>query len=407
MTGQGLVQDIVFRGLRARLRLTDADEVLPVLRAVARGWAFDQADADPEAPVFYAISGLPGTRLFHCECRLDDRPSRRFDAVNAVCDAVAVLASALPAERGDLICLHAAGVEIGGRMVIFPNIRKAGKSTLSAALAMAGYRVFSDDVIPVAFGQDGQAFGLAMGMAPRLRLPLQESFGEAFRLWVDQVAGPANRQYQNLAIPDLPVHGTAAPVGAYVILDRQDDPGSARLEGVSPDAAMDALLHQNFTRDRHSGDILQAMAGTLAQRPVFRLTYSRLDEAVACLGAAFGIWPDQGAQALSETREFRLARFDAAKPEVPLDGPRLRQREGTVADRIGDGLYLADPDGLAIHRMDPMATVIWTLLEEPVTPQEIREILAEAFPDADPAQISDDVQRLLRMLRNAGLIVAA
>jgi hypothetical protein len=57
--------------------------------------------------------------------------------------------------------------------------------------------------------------------------------------------------------------------------------------------------------------------------------------------------------------------------------------------------------------MDPMATVIWTLLEEPITPQEIREILAEAFPDADPVQISDDVQRLLRMLRNAGLIVAA
>lgn len=401
------MQDIVFRGLTAPLRLVGAEAILPILRQVALGWPVEAMPARDGAAPFYTVTSSRDDPRLTCECHVDDRPVRRYDAVNAVCDVVAALALALPAERPELICLHAAGVEMAGRLVVFPNIRRAGKSALSAALAREGHRVFSDDVIPVLFPEGGPALGVAMGMAPRLRLPLPETSGQGFRDWVGQVAGPANRQYQYLRLEGQPAHGEALPVGAFVILDRRDDPVDARLDPVAPDEAMDALLHQHFTRDRHSVDILRRIADTLTQRPVFRLTYAGLDEAVACLRRAFAGWTGPGPTGVFKAPViFRLP--DPAPPPAPVAGPRARfgQRPGNLAVRLGQTLYLADAEGRAIHRMDPLAAAIWTLIEEPITRPDLVDLLCAAFPDAGGDRIAADIDRLLRHLTTLGLVVA-
>lgn len=398
-------RDVVFEGMAAPLRLEGAEAVRELVPKVMTGWPFREEGADPAAKPFYTIQDTADAGLFRCEWHVEERPVRRFDPVNAVCDAVSAMPFALAAGDDRLICLHAAAVEMAGRLVVFPNLRRAGKSTLSAALAMDGHRLFSDDVLPLAFTMDNQALGRALGIAPRLRLPLPDNAPQAFRDWVAGVAGPQNRQYLYLNLPDLPPHGAISPVGAFVILDRQEDGTAARLDRVPPDLAMDALLRQNFTRDRHSGDILQAMAATLADRPVYRLTYSGLAEAVDCLSGAFRQWPDNlRALAGAQERRFRLAWFDVPEPVMQPGEASIRQRAGTIAEQIGEALYLADPEGLGIHRMDPLATVIWAVLEEPATPQDIQEILAEAFPSTDPKAIAADLQRLLRMLRAARLI---
>lgn len=402
MNGPKRVRDIVFRGLTAPLRLDGAEAILPVLREAASGWPFDLRPADPAAAPFYKVTARSGTDLLWCECPLDDRPDRWFDPVNAACDAISALALALPAERPELICLHAAGVAMAGRLVVFPNIRRAGKSTLSAALAKAGLAVFSDDVVPVSF-PGGDAQGLAMGIAPRLRLPLPDALDAAFRDWADQSAGPSNRQYRYLRLAGQPIHGDSLPIGAFVILDRQASSGPARLEPMPPDAAMDALLHQNFTRDRHSADILRLMAAVLAARPVHRLTYSDLPGAVACLTAAFADWPDPmsaggRAPALRQATE-PPAPSKAADPALPVG-----QRPGSLGVTIGQTLYLADAEGRAIHRMDPLAAAIWGLIEEPMCAGDLAALLSDAFPNAGLARISDDVQRLLEQLRLFGLV---
>jgi hypothetical protein len=273
---------------------------------------------------------------------------------------------------------------------------------------MAGHALFSDDVLPLSFSGHAGALGRALGIAPRLRLPLPDAAPEDFRDWVTRVSGPQNRQYLYLSLPDLPAHGVIRPVGAFVILDRRDEATDAQLERVAPDVAMDVLLHQNFTRDRHSGDILQAMAATLANLPVFRLTYSGLAEAVTCLNDGFAQWPDdRPAQTPLAERRFRLAQFEG--PNLPVRDTQalLRQRMGTISERIGDTLYLADPEGLAIHRMDALATVIWSVLEDAVTAQDILDLLVEAFPDADPGKIGADLQGLLGMLHRNRLIETA
>lgn len=395
------MQDIFFDGLAAPLRLKQAGQVRSLLPEVAPGWPHVVRAADPELPPFFTIRAQPGTALFHTENHLEPAPPRPMDALNAACDAMAGLALALPAEDAGVICLHAAGVAMAGRLVVFPNVRRAGKSTLSAALAHRGYPVFSDDVLPLSFPDGGPVLARSMGIAPRLRLPLPERASPDFRDWVAANPGPENRQYKYLRLPGQPARGEALPVGAFVILDRQEEPGTARLDPVPADAAMDALLHQNFTRDRHSGDILAEMARALGGLPLFRLRYSGLEDAVACLADAFARWPGPVPGAGGPPRIFRLARFDAV-PAAP--GPRLVQRPGTIAREIGATLYLADAEGRAIHRMDPLAAAIWEMLAEPASPEEIAALLAEAFPDTDPARLRADLGRLLEGLAGQGLL---
>lgn len=405
-TDQRRVQDIVFRGVSAPLRLTAAEAVLPVLHKVASGWP--HATGTSDTPPFFSITGEAGEPLFWCDCHIEDRPRRRFDPVNAVCDVVSAMALALPAERPELICLHAAGVAFGDRLVIFPNIRKAGKSTLSAALAQAGHPVFSDDVIPIFFDAGQRAHGLAMGFAPRLRLPLPERAGQAFRDWVTVVAGPANRQYQYLSLPDQPQHGASLPIGAFVILDRKDEPVTARLDPVAPDQAMDALLFQNFTRDRHSGDILKVMAAMLTDLQVYRLTYCALEDAVETLRSGLSDLTAAGARDTSdEWLAFRMVEVvPPVRKRLPTDG-RVGQRMGTLALPIGGTMYLADADGRAIHRMDPLAAAIWALIEDPMPVREVVDIMVEAFPNTPPDQVASDILALLKRLYRAGLIATA
>ncbi|MFM7444048.1 MAG: PqqD family protein, partial [Tabrizicola sp.] len=124
-----------------------------------------------------------------------------------------------------------------------------------------------------------------------------------------------------------------------------------------------------------------------------------------CLAAGFAEWPDDGPTAtLGEELAFQLARFDGPDLAPRSDDDPIRQRMGTIAEEIGNTLYLADPEGLAIHRMDALASVIWSVLEDPVTPQDILDLLLEAFPETDAAKVATDVQALLAMLHGARLI---
>lgn len=401
-------QDVIFHGIAAPLRLTGAETILPVLQEVAFGWPCRTDATDPQAAPFFSIAASAEDALFTCESHVQGTAPRRFDAVNAICDAMVGLALALPAEHPDLICLHAAAVAIGGRLVVFPNVQRAGKSTLSAALARSGHALFSDDVVPLSFAPDGSARGHAMGIAPRLRLPLPEALGQGFRDWAEGVGGPRNRQYLYLTLPTQPPRGAVLPLGAFVILDRKDTPVDARLEPVGPEVAMDALLFQNFTRDRHSGDILQVMAAVLSDRPVFRLRYHDLGGAVACLEQEFGHWPDTlPAETDMPTQRFRLADLDAALPETGPEGRPLKQRPGTTEVWLGERLYLADAAGRAIHRIDPLGAVIWQVLAEPTAPDEIATLLVETFPETPRDRIEADLARLLTQMGDAGLTAPA
>ena len=403
-----LTTDVVFEGVEAPFRVHDADHILQLLPQIVTGWPFEQRPANLFLQPFFSVRSAPDdVKRVMGETHVQNKPARKLDLVNALCDMVATLPFALADADDRIICLHAAGVQFGDRLVVFPNIRRAGKSTLSCALAMAGHPVFGDDVLPTCFDTAGHAYGQAIGVAPRLRLPIPERLNHAFRTWVEETPGPRNEQYKYLSLSDQPAKGRMLRVRGFVVLDRQESPSAARLSSVSADDAMSALLHQNFTRDRHSADILAAIATTLSAEPCFRLTYFDLEDAVSCLETAFeSDVRASGVPLPSEFRHFRMADLESSVSTKLLPDAKVRRCEGCLAKEIGGTLYLSDPEGRAIRRLDPLAAAIWGVLEEPTSVPDLEHLLCEAFPAESPDRIATDPDKLLRRLAKARLIAS-
>ena len=389
---------LCFRGLAAPVDLGGATDLADLARAVCPGWPIE-VTSTTDTPAFFKalpdgdryLVGPPGG------------PMKRVDALNAVCDIVA----ALPDDRGflsrALLCLHTAAVSMGDGLVLFPNTKKAGKSTLAVALADAGHAVFTDDYLRVIRAGDGTALGVANGVLPRLRLPVPQALGDrAGPQALGDRAGPRNRQYLYAEVSALPAEGQTEALRALVFLDRNEG-AAATLTEVTADEAMRAMLYQNFGRHLHSGTTLAAMAPIVEGLPRFRLTYDDPTDAAALLEARMPDLPATVARLPDALDQTILDDLPDSEPRWRVGTPARQVRDVARRD-IGEGVYLADPEGRAIERLDPLAAVIWDMLEDGAAAPEITRLLGDAFPDTPPGTIADDVDRLLRKLARAGLI---
>jgi Coenzyme PQQ synthesis protein D (PqqD) len=395
-----------FAGLAAPIVLDGCAELIDTIARIAPGWPHDLvaagASVEPAATIRpdgsdrYLIStlGMPGAE-------------RRYDAVDAVCDMIVELSLELHRSGEWLMCLHAAAIEVAGRLVILPNIRRAGKSTLTACLAARGHRVFSDDFFPVSISAKGHLLGHATGILPRLRLPVPESFSAGFRDWVASNEGDGNHRYKYLALPEVPPHGTPLPLGAMIFLDRREG-AVPELGPMATADAVAALLHQNFARGVHSGTVLATTEALFATVPAYRLSYGSAEEAAELLGKRFADWPDEPAilQDAPAFRRVEEAAFTA--PEAAFDPAAAYVRaEGIREMELAGDRYLADASGRGIHRLNAGALAVWHLIAEPLSLAEICDILTEAFPDISPIQIASDSASTLRDFVENRLAVAA
>jgi hypothetical protein len=69
-------------------------------------------------------------------------------------------------------------------------------------------------------------------------------------------------------------------------------------------------------------------------------------------------------------------------------------------------VFLADGQGAAIHHLNPIGTAIWSLLAEPMTADEITNLLMTAFPDLERNSIESDLQNLIAELLSRNLLSA-
>jgi hypothetical protein len=381
-----------FEGLEAPVDLGGSTELVELLQTICPGWPFELRDQCVASPFFQAIpdgdrflAGVPGGKMKH------------VDGVNAICDIVAALPDDVGFLSDCLLCLHAAAIRIGDGLVLFPNTKKAGKSTLSIALAELGLPLFTDDFIRIRKGDAGRPLGIANGIRPRLRLPPPAGLGE--------LSGPSNGQYQYPQVAELPGNGVSAPLSALVFLDRREGE-TARLEEVSADDAMRGMLFQNFGRHLHSGTTLAALATLVEGLRLLRLTYDAPNDAAWVLREAMAGLPVPDLSFDAVLDQTILADLPELAPRWQA-GARARQVLGVTERRIGEATYVADPEGRAIKRLDPLASAVWEMLAVPFAASDLNEVLAGAFPDTPRERIADDVARLLRDMAAAGLIEAA
>jgi hypothetical protein len=176
--------------------------------------------------------------------------------------------------RRRITSLHASGVEIKGRAVLFCGDAGHGKSTTAAALALKGAAVISEDVLPLELTEDG--FRAVPGY-PRVCL------------WPDAVRNLAGRED---ALPRLtqvwekrylPLDGERArfvhekvPLGLiYVLAPRATDAHAPRVEELRPKDALLELVkntYMNWLLDRQQrAEEFHVLAKLVERIPVRRL----------------------------------------------------------------------------------------------------------------------------------------
>jgi hypothetical protein len=142
-------------GLSAERAIEDA--IAPLLAHVR------VADAEPELVCVIGASG--GNRYFLAadgRVTLDD-----IEAHVAIGAFFQTVIERLHAGMRFQAFVHAAAVTKDGRAVIFPAASGSGKSTLTAYLVARGFQYSSDDLVPLAFENDGVApFPLPLSVKP-------------------------------------------------------------------------------------------------------------------------------------------------------------------------------------------------------------------------------------------------
>ncbi len=329
------------------------------------------------------------------------------EPVNAICAIVAELAWQRLREDPSLLCLHGAAAEFAGRLVVFPATRRAGKSTLSVAMAAAGVRLFTDDFLPVSVGSDGIIRGISSGVSPRLRLPVPAQIGDAANGYMTRRQRVSNGQYSYI-VPlknEGAAFGEALPLGAAVFLERTDG-AEAELEEISTAEALKTLIYQNFSRAGNAGDILAMLEFVALNLPAYRLRYDHAEPAIALLQARFSAWesppPRYRPKApLANEVEEGLKPFTRYKD---VSSGQFEHAEGVQVVSTDGKRFLTGRNGQSIHYLNEGAALIWQILSEPTSVEEAVEILLAAFPEQDPAQIGKDVLHCFKSFGKNGLL---
>lgn len=264
----------------AGLSLRDGGVLEPLLRRVMRDWRM--VESETVEPV---IDVERTDRGFRRRSPWTDGERRFRDPVDALCDLTVDLIHAHAAERPDWLCLHAAALQFGDGLVLFPNTYRAGKSTLAVRLAQAGARLYSDDVLPL----DAEGQGVAMGVLPRLRMPLPETADPAFRDYVERRRGPHNARYHYIDPGEaLARRGERLPVVGVVLLDRSEG-AEARLEPADAGRVLREAILRNFAKGLSALELLDRLERLVRDADCMTLHYSDLEAASERLIERFGL----------------------------------------------------------------------------------------------------------------------
>ena len=393
--GQSTATDIWFDGLNAPVRTVNCDKLIKALAGYFPGWRFSlkAADATPEAALL-AYNG----EAYLIKSQFAKEPKTYKTEVNVVCDLIGALARALLAEDSSVLCFHAAGVQVGAGLLMFPATKRAGKSVLSTALLSDGHSVFTDDYLPVRASPSGPVVGVATGVAPRLRLPLPSELPKNLQEFLDQNHGPENGQYRYVPTARVAKNGTQADFTAIILPERKERAG-AGLTPVSADEAMKVLIHQNFSRGLDAEATLLTLEALLQSIPVFRLIYSDPCEASALLTSTF---QDQLPKKVfrPDTQPRHDADLTAALPDF------LFANKGLARVRVEKKMYTTDAKCSRILHLDPLAASIVELLDHaPATKTQICDEVSLAFPDADTERVKKDVHALIEGLLQQGVLL--
>ena len=390
------VLHLVFDGLEQPIALVDCRHLLDYFPLIFRGWHFDASPDDIQSPIL-TLRLEKSTYILEADWL--KKTIRSTDRVDAICGLAANLVRFYVRGNSDLLCLHGAAAKFTGRLVVFPSKYRAGKSVLSACIAAAGIQLYCDDVLPISIGE---GHGIAPGLAPRLRIPLPDNLSPESVDFIQDRTGLEGRQYLYLDLDNdhLAARGSQAPVGAFILLEREEG-ARLSLEAISEAEVLHRVVWQNFARKAEAPRILERLNQLVSCAQRFRLRYDRAEDAVALLKETFKSWPSMALE--GPNTPLTKAQESISPANVP-PGYYLRKPEISIVAIDGES-FLADTQGATIHHLNPVGSAIWTQLAEPVTIADMVDLLLVAFPDVGGEQVKGDVADLIDTLVSKNLLV--
>ncbi|MBL1435509.1 MAG: PqqD family peptide modification chaperone [Rhodobacteraceae bacterium] len=396
---------LVLEGLDAGISLKVNSAFMEALPYIFSHWPFEiVADADRD---IFATIELKDDGRFYLTSPFIEKKDSYNDPLNVICALVAELAWQRLREDPTLLCIHGAAAEFSGRLVVFPATRKAGKSTLSVAMAAAGLRMFTDDFLPISVEDDRIIYGISSGVSPRLRRPFPNQIGEAALEFMARRPLLSNNQYTYVKPlkTESAAYGEAQPLGGFVFLERVDG-AEVAISEISTADALKTLICQNFSRTGNAADILAMLEFVALNLPCYLLKYDHAEPAIDLLKAEFAAWNSP------------LPRF-SVRPELENETPNGKalfdrysdvetgqfEHAYCVKTVSADGQrFLTGRNGQSIHYLNEGAALIWQILNEPASLDEAVEILCAAFPEQTEAAIKKDVLRCFKDFGKNGLL---
>lgn len=380
------------------LRVENAPDVVDALAQAMPGWPMTVAQAVGATPTTYIYRDAEGL----WQGSLNEANEFTLPSpASAACSLVGELVSQRLSADAELLGLHCGSVEINGQLAIFPQSSKAGKSTLTVAFAAAGYRVFGDDVL----GLTAQGDGIGMGVAPRLRMPMPESFSAEFVEYSKNHAGPEDERYRFVvpAAGYLAGYQDTSPIGTIVLLERGPQNLEPEVVMLAPGEGLMQLLCQNFaSRDTSDAVLIERLLPLVQRVNCVLLRYS---EPLAGARHLAHVLENAGAEQASKASLLQSPPASAVVPTLAaLDCVWMPAAQVSVYT-VGEELFLIQTDTGAIHRLNASGKVAWQLLQhEPLSGEAMSAVLAEYF-SMPVATVAADIRVLLAALVQAGLVV--
>ena len=84
----------------------------------------------------------------------------------------------------------------------------------------------------------------------------------------------------------------------------------------------------------------------------------------------------------------------------------MRDDTGVVVEELDGQLLLLRQGGSDVVHLDAVAALVWDLLAEPQTREDLAALVADTF-SVEPDRVRTDLEPLLALLRDQGLVVPA
>lgn len=183
------------------------------------------------------------------------------------------------------LLLHAGVVAYEDRAIVLPALPGTGKSTLTAALALSGFRLLSDEFGVVGL-DDARVYPLLRPAALKndaidviARARPHARLGPRF-------SGTRKGTVAHLAPDAASWRARAVPARPHLLVFPRYAAGAAlAVEPMGKARALAKLSANSFNYDMLGPEGFDAAAALVRRSTVARLTYGNLDEAVAAIGA--------------------------------------------------------------------------------------------------------------------------